>query len=91
MAVRNANASIEPEDAHFIATSREPQTQSESVGGEASVTYRGKTDMGLNATLYGQQALALDCSGLLAKAGLKGASIKVWDHDAIDYDLDPDD
>jgi len=77
--------------AHFIATTREPQLESESIAGEASVRYRGKTDMGLNATTYGQQALALDCSGLLAKAGLKAASIKVWAHEDIDYDVDPDD
>lgn len=74
--------------AHFIAMSRERQTVSESVGGEVSVKFAGQTGKGLEATTYGQNALALDCSGTLAALGRKRATFRVWDHDDIDYDYD---
>ena len=74
--------------AHFIAMSREQQTERESIAGEASANYRGKTDMGLRATLYGQAAIDLDCSGELANVGLKKVKFQVWDHDDIDYDAE---
>lgn len=61
--------------AHFI-TFREGSPKSESVGGEWSVTYRGQDGLGLDASLYGQNAKALDCSGKLAKAGLKKATFR---------------
>jgi len=69
--------------AHFL-TVYERQTKSESVGGEWSVTYLGKDGLGLEASLYGQQALALDCSGTLAKAGLKRAVMQVVDYETIE-------
>lgn len=72
--------------AHFL-TVYERQTKSESVGGEWSVTYLGKDGLGLEASLYGQQALALDCSGTLAKAGLKRAVMQVVDYETIE-DID---
>lgn len=72
--------------AHFL-TVYERQTKSESVGGEWSVTYLGQDGMGLEASLYGQQALALDCSGTLAKAGLKRAVMQVVDYETIE-DID---
>jgi hypothetical protein len=69
--------------AHFI-TMRERQVKSQSVGGEWSVTYFGKDGLGLEASLYGQQALALDCSGLLAKAGLKYAAMRVISYEDLE-------
>ena len=61
--------------AHFI-TLREGSAKSESVGGEWSITYRGGDGLGLDASLYGQNAKAIDCSGKLAKLGLKRAQLK---------------
>jgi len=72
--------------AHFL-TVYERQTKSESVGGEWSVTYLGQDGKGFEASLYGQQALALDCSGMLAKAGLKRAVMQVVDYETIE-DID---
>jgi len=77
--------------AHFISIGREPQVKNESFGGEASATFRGTTGQGLQATLYGQAAIDLDCSGTLAKSGLKKASFRVWDHMDIDYDAECED
>lgn len=74
--------------AHFISIGREPQVKSESIGGEASATYRGVTGQGLKATLYGQAAIDLDCSGTLANSGLRRASFRVWSHDDIDGDAE---
>lgn len=65
--------------AHFM-TMYDRQVKSDSVGGEWSVSYMGKDDLGLNASLYGQQALVLDCSGTLAKAGLKSVLLHVADY-----------
>lgn len=62
--------------AHFM-TVYERQSKSESVAGEWSVTYLGQDGLGLEASLYGQQALALDCSGFLRKAQMKKASMAV--------------
>jgi len=61
--------------AHFI-TLREGSPKSESVAGEWSISYRGQDGLGLNASLYGQNALSLDCSGKLAKLGMKRATMK---------------
>lgn len=69
--------------AHFI-TIRERQAKSESVGGEWSISYMGKDGMGLEASLYGQQALIMDCSGTLAKLGLKEVLFEVADYDQLD-------
>ena len=54
--------------AHLASTMRDPQAQSEGVTGGAgvSITYHGKSGMGLSASLYGQQVLLLDRTGLLA-------------------------
>lgn len=65
--------------AHFI-TLRERMLKSESIGGEWSASFMGQDGLGLNASLYGQQALALDCSGTLAKAGMKKATFQVADY-----------
>ena len=74
--------------AHFISMSREYQAEQESIGGEASVRYRGKSGMNLKATTFGQNALTLDCSGALARLGKQKASFRVWEHEDIDYDYD---
>lgn len=61
--------------AHFVAI-RDPRSKSESIG-DYSTTYQGNTDMGLNATTYGQQAIALDYTGTLASMGLKKATLNM--------------
>lgn len=77
--------------AHYIAMTRERQVKSEAVGkGEWSVTYMGQDGLNLNATTYGQTAIALDCSGALASAaaGLKKATFAVVAYEDID-DAEP--
>lgn len=49
--------------AHFYAHS-DPIAQSRSTG-RASGQFQGRTDLGFNATLYGQTAMRLDATGLL--------------------------
>lgn len=70
--------------AHFM-TVYERQPKSEKIA-EASVTWMGKEGEGLKSSLYGQQALALDCSGILARAGLKRATFQVWSHSDLNGD-----
>ena len=61
--------------AHLIACTRERQVDKEQVG-QASVTYSGKSDMGLDATLWGQQCILLDTTGTLVSiVGKRSASI----------------
>ncbi len=74
--------------AHFL-TMFQQQTKSESVGGEWSVTFRGQDGLQLNTSLYGQQAIAMDCSGILAKAGMKQARFRVISYDDLEL-LEPD-
>lgn len=50
--------------AHFYAQ-RDPRVQSEGIGSLNS-TFEGRTDLGLNNTRFGQQALRLDTKGGLA-------------------------
>jgi len=54
--------------AHFLASTREQQLQKAGGGPGIGVTYQGKTAMGLNATLYGQQCIALDTTGKMMAA-----------------------
>lgn len=76
--------------AHLIATMpNDGSVKSESVAGEWSVTYRGQDGKGLEASLYGQQALLMDCSGILSQLGLRGASFTVGTYERIE-DLNPD-
>lgn len=50
---------------HLISTTVERKAISEKVK-HAEIKYEGKTDaMGLNSTLYGQNAIATDTSGIL--------------------------
>ena len=51
--------------AHLLAATREQQIQKAGADG-VDVAYQGKTGMGLQATLYGQQVLAFDTTGKLA-------------------------
>jgi hypothetical protein len=51
--------------AHLISATRERQASKEGAGG-ASITYEGITGKGLEATMYGQQVLAMDSTGKLA-------------------------
>lgn len=53
--------------AHFLSM-RDQRVASEKVG-DASFTYQGQTGMFLKSTFYGQQAIALDCSGTLEGLG----------------------
>jgi hypothetical protein len=65
--------------AHMVTVS-ERQTKSEDVAGEWRVAYMGKEGFALRASLYGQQAEAMDCSGYLAEiagGGVKRASFDV--------------
>lgn len=61
--------------AHLIACTRERQVDKEAVG-QANVSYSGKTDMGLDATMWGQQVKLLDTTGtLVSTVGMRMASI----------------
>jgi len=51
--------------AHFCAIS-DPQAKEESADGIRTV-FHGKSELGLEATLYGQQAMMLDPTGKLTK------------------------
>lgn len=72
--------------AHFLTT-YERQVKSEGIAGEWSVSFLGRDGLGLDASLYGQQAKVLDCSGTLASAGLKSVLIHVVDYEQL-LDLD---
>lgn len=61
--------------AHFL-TLRDPRAQQEKID-EYSVTYQGSTSEGLKATIYGQQAIALDSSGTLASLAKPRAMLKL--------------
>ena len=63
--------------AHFTAI-RDPQAKSEKVG-QAAIAYWGQSGKGLESTPFGQQALAIDPSGMLSNLGAKKAEVKVID------------
>ena len=75
--------------AHFLTMYQQQPLRMSTL--DWSVTYRGTNAEGLRASTYGQQALALDCSGTLAQqaAGLRSATFEVVTY----YDItdDPDD
>lgn len=76
--------------AHFVVVS-ERQLKNLSVAGEWSESYLGQDGLGLNSDLFGQAAISLDCSGILAEmaAGIKRTSFKVYSQfDIEDADLD---
>jgi len=76
--------------AHLL-TLREPLIRRESVA-EVTVEYLRQTGAnlggGLASTPYGQTALDLDCSGILAESALKPASFHVWAHSDVDNDVE---
>jgi hypothetical protein len=57
--------------AHFLSV-KDQRVQAEKID-VLSFTYQGKTGMGLDATLYGQMAQALDTTGTLAGIAKNGA------------------
>jgi hypothetical protein len=64
--------------AHF-AQMKERQTKSEDVAQEIDAKFMGKDDFGLYSTIHGQQAIAMDLTGLLASfaKGRKRASLQL--------------
>ncbi len=66
--------------AHLCATKDQRQS-ARTVDGRTTLAFQGKTDMGLEATHYGQTVLMLDSTGSLAEAaaGLKKAEIVMID------------
>lgn len=67
--------------AHQIAI-RERRVKSQDVADDYRVEYEvGTLGEGLRSTAYGQMALDLDCTGALAKLGLKKASLKVYKYE----------
>lgn len=74
--------------AHYLTMYQQQPMRMSS--GEWSVTYRGSASgLGLKASLYGQQALTMDCSGTLAKvtSSEKKASLRSVTY----YDMNTDD
>jgi hypothetical protein len=67
--------------AHLTAL-KDPRLDSEKVG-QYSYKAQGKTDLGLDATIYGQQVRLLDSSGILSEASepRKRATIEVLSKD----------
>jgi len=60
--------------AHIIASTTSRVAMEEQIG-DARIKYAGQWGKGFESTPYGQLLLALDPSGLIAKTGLKAASI----------------
>lgn len=60
--------------AHLISVTRERMASKEGAGG-ANIEYTGTYGMGLNASSYGQMAIAMDTTGRLSALGGKMASI----------------
>lgn len=85
----DAEAEIIKYLAAHLASTREPQARSQKWEGY-SVQYTGKDGAGLEATPYGQAALSLDCSGNLARAGLKMASFQVVSYEDLE-EVEPGD
>jgi hypothetical protein len=72
--------------AAHLMTAYERQTKSESVAGEWSVSFMAKDGMGLESSLYGQNVLVMDCSGLLSKATLKRPIIEFFSYEDLEED-----
>jgi len=70
---------IERNVAAHLLTALDPQIESEKIG-EASTKYAGRFGEFLRSTRYGQAALLLDTTGILAKSGQKSATISVIDY-----------
>lgn len=62
--------------AHFYAQSDKPYTNKSTAG--ASASFAGRTDMGLDSTLYGQTAQQVDYSGCLANINKRQQAGGFW-------------
>ena len=65
--------------AHFT-TCYDGVVQSQSAGGEWSVSYGMVIGQGIKSSMYGQQAIVMDTTGKLAKLDLKRAKFQVVSH-----------
>ncbi len=70
--------------AHFCAL-KDPRTSKEAISGEVSASYQGQTKTGLKSTFYGQNAILLDYSGILATIA-EGAKRAVFSVERSVYD-----
>ena len=61
--------------AHFVSM-RDPRIMSEKTG-EASVTYYGKSGLGLDGSQYGQTVKILDTTGILSSIGKMAVKLDV--------------
>jgi hypothetical protein len=62
--------------AHLL--SMRDQRKKQVKAGDVSITYQGETSTGLQATLYGQQAITLDTSGTLAALSQRKATLSTF-------------
>jgi hypothetical protein len=62
--------------AHFL--SMRDQRKKQVKAGDVAITYQGETSTGLQATLYGQQAMMLDPSGTLASLSQRKATLSTF-------------
>ena len=69
--------------AHFVHIKDRLEKEVSSDG--VRMVFDGKTDVGLNATLYGQQAMAMDPTGFLAKTATSKGKLTFY----IKQDFDP--
>jgi len=60
--------------AHFLCIYR-PRSQEKEMGPGAKEVARGRTNLYLEASLYGQQAVLMDPTGLLAIIAKKGGTV----------------
>jgi hypothetical protein len=74
--------------AHFYVVS--DSKYAENTTADAEAVYQGKTEMGLEASTYGQQALALDWTGVLVALSRHHRAHGMWlgstVREASDYD-----
>jgi hypothetical protein len=62
--------------AHFVAIAKPENNIMREKIGDADAMYHGKSDMHLNFTKWGQQAMILDTSGTLSKLGKRRGEVK---------------
>lgn len=61
--------------AAHLACSLDPRISEEKIG-DSTNKYQGKTDIGLKGTLYGQQVILLDSTGVLANSDKPKATLE---------------
>lgn len=64
--------------AHLASIALDRQAHSENIAGEYSVTYEGKTGMGLDASYYGQIVQQLDTTGRFLEIAMPVSSLEVF-------------